>query len=329
MVGSECVRHFDRLGHEVRGIDNNQRRIFFGPDGDTTPTLERLKQETGFTHYKADIRNYGAMMTAFKKFKPEIVLHCAAQPSHDLAAKQPLEDFSVNAVGTLNLLEATRTHCPEAVFCFASTNKVYGDAPNEWALRDMETRFDYAFVTDGVDEMMRIDQSRHSLFGCSKLAADVLVQEYAKAFNLRTACFRAGCLTGSAHAAAEQHGFLAYIARCAKEDRLYTIFGYDGKQVRDNLHAFDVARAFEEFADDPQPGEVYNLGGGKDNSVSVLEAIQLIAEARGKPMNIEYADEPRPGDHVCYYTDTTKFRKRYPAWKVTRNLPSIFEELVA
>lgn len=329
LVGSECVRHFDRLGWRVHGWDNNGRRDFFGPEGDTKHNLERLRREARFTHHDVDIRFGFEVERVFQEIVPDLVIHCAAQPSHDLATQRPVDDFRVNALGTLNLLEATRRFAPDAVFCFASTNKVYGDAPNRLPLVEGQSRWDFAGAVDraGVNERMRIDRSRHSIFGASKLAADVMVQEYAHTYGLKTGCFRAGCLTGSAHAAVELHGFLAYLARCCREGRKYRVFGHKGKQVRDNLHAHDVARAFEDFAANPRPGEVYNLGGGPENSVSVLEAIGCVEAAFGRKLEWEYVDEPRGGDHVCYYSDTTKLRTHYPAWKVTRSLDSIITEL--
>lgn len=330
LVGSECVRHFARQGWLVHGIDGNQRRDFFGPDGDTSTNLSRLRETVEhFTPHHADIRNRPAMDLLFQQVKPELVIHAAAQPSHDLASKRPVDDFEVNALGTLNLLEATRQHAPEAVFCFCSTNKVYGDAPNELPLIETATRWEFARPEDrwGISERMRVDRSRHSVFGASKLAADVMVQEYGRTFGLRTGVFRGGCLTGGAHAGAELHGFLAYLGRCAKEGRTYRVYGYKGKQVRDNLHAYDVARAFEEFAANPRPGEVYNLGGGRYNAISILEAIAEFEAATGKRLRWDYIDQPRGGDHICYYTDTSKLRAHYPGWSVTRGIDRIIQEL--
>lgn len=350
LVGSECVRHFARRGHAVQGIDSNARREFFGRDGDTRANLKRLAREVpGYSHYPLDIRDRPGVREAVRRARPSVIIHAAAQPSHDLAALRPFDDFEVNAVGTLNLLEACRQHCPEAPFIFLSTNKVYGDAPNELPLAEKETRFDYQwerrtacdrhgdtvdiddeFGADpvaGINERMRVDASTHSLFGCSKLAADVMVQEYGRYHGLPTVCFRAGCLTGGAHAGAEQHGFLAYLARCIKEGRPYRVYGYKGKQVRDNLHAVDVASACEAFASCPTSGDVYNLGGGRPNSLSVLEAICQIEDAARKKLAWEYVEQPRRGDHVCYISDTSKFRRDYPEWKVTRSLPQIIEEL--
>jgi CDP-paratose 2-epimerase len=330
LVGSECVRYFDQRGWIVHGVDNNMRARFFGSDGDTTWNLRRLQDETrSFNHHPLDVRDRGDMLKLVKEVRPDYVVHCAAQPSHDLAASMPIEDFEINAGGTLHVLEAVRQSAPEAVFAFLSTNKVYGDAPNELPLAELETRWDYAEAArrDGIDETLRIDQSRHSLFGASKLAADVLVQEYGRYFGLRTVCFRGGCLTGPAHSAAELHGFLAYLARCLREGRPYRIYGYQGKQVRDNLHAHDVCRALEEFYDAPRSGAVYNLGGGRANSVSIREAIVLLQEMTGKRLRSEYMAEPRSGDHVCYITNMQRFRSDYPEWRVERTLSSILEEL--
>lgn len=331
LIGSACVRHFDAKGWEVAGVENNMRRDFFGPDGDTTWNLNALRAETRhFRHHEADIRDRERILQLVRDARPDLILHCAAQPSHDLAASRPFDDFDVNAGGTLNLLEATRRHAPEAVFCFMSTNKVYGDAPNELPLVEQETRWEYARPEDrnGVAETMRIDQSKHSIFGANKAAADLLVQEYGRYFGLKTGCFRGGCLTGAAHSAAELHGFLAYLVKCTREGRPYRVFGYKGKQVRDNLHAADVCRAFEEFYAAPRPGEVYNLGGGRENSVSVLEAIKLIEAACGRKLDWRYVDEARSGDHICYISDLTKFRSHYPNWRVTMSLPAILEEMV-
>ncbi len=328
LVGSECVRHFDALGRRVHGVDNNARRDFFGADGDTRANLRRLEHETNrFEHHGIDIRNRFEVFALFAELRPGLVIHCAAQPSHDLATRRPVDDFEVNAVGTLNLLEATRQIAPEAVFCFASTNKVYGDTPNLCPLVELETRFELGWPAQGFAESLSIDQSRHSIFGASKAAADLLVQEYARTFGLRTGCFRMGCITGGSHAGTELHGFLAYLVRCCREGRPYTVYGHKGKQVRDQLHAADVAAAFAEFAAAPRPGEVYNLGGGKQNSVSVLEAIDAVQDACGKKLEWTYSDVARGGDHICYYSDTSKFRSHYPGWDVKRDLGQIIEEL--
>lgn len=330
LVGSACVRHFAALGRRVVGLDSNARRDFFGPDGDTRPNLRALRADVpGYAHHKADVRDRAALAKLVRRHRPGLVIHAAAQPSHDLAAARPFDDFEANALGTLNLLEACRQHAPEAAFCFLSTNKVYGDAPNEIELEDAGSRFEPAREADrgGIGEGMRLDHCTHSLFGCSKLAADVLVQEYGRNLGLPTVCFRAGCLTGGAHAAAQQHGFLAYLARCVREGRPYTVFGHQGKQVRDNLHAADVARACEAFAANPGQGAVYNLGGGRANSVSVLEAIRACEDAAGKKLSWGYREQPRTGDHRWYISDTSRFEKDYPEWSVTVGLQQIIEEL--
>jgi CDP-paratose 2-epimerase len=260
---------------------------------------------------------------------PGLIVHCAAQPSHDLAARRAFDDFDVNAVGTLNLLEAARLSCPDAPFAFLSTNKVYGDAPNELSLVELETRFDYADPErrEGIDESCRIDGTTHSLFGASKAAADLVVQEYGRYFGMPTVCFRGGCLTGSNHASAELHGFLAYLARCIRERRQYRVYGYKGKQVRDNIHAHDVCLAILAFAENPRSGAVYNLGGGRANSISVLEAIARFEELVGQRLEYEYVDEPRRGDHICYITDLRRFRSDYPGWDVTVSLDDILTDL--
>jgi CDP-paratose 2-epimerase len=330
LIGSECVRHFEAKGFTVHGVDNNMRRDFFGADGDTSATVRELKRLCrNFTHHELDIRHRDAILALVEKIRPHLTIHCAAQPSHDLAAARPFDDFEVNAVGTLNLLEAVRRFAPECVFCFMSTNKVYGDAPNELPLVELETRWDYASASlcAGIDESLSIDHCTHSLFGASKVAADVLVQEYGRYFGMKTVCFRGGCLTGAAHAAAEQHGFLAYLAKCAHECRHYRVYGYKGKQVRDNLHAFDVCRAMEEFFLAPRCGEVYNLGGGRGNSVSVLEAIEMVQEFSGRKLSWEYVDQARKGDHICYISNVSKFRAHYPAWKISRSLDDILADL--
>jgi CDP-paratose 2-epimerase len=332
LIGSEMVVTIDRLEWEVHGVDNNMRRDFFGPDGDTTANLKRLVSATErFEHHDLDVRDRDGVARLFDELRPDLVVHCAAQPSHDLAARRPFDDFDVNAVGTLNLLEATRATCPESPFVFLSTNKVYGDAPNELELVELETRFDYAdpAFRDGIDESCRIDATLHSLFGASKAAADLLVQEYGRYFGMPTVCFRGGCLTGSNHASAELHGFLAYLARCVLEGRTYRIYGYKGKQVRDNIHASDVCAAALAFADAPRPGAVYNIGGGRANSVSILEAITRLEELTGRTLDVEYVDEARRGDHICYISDLRRLRADYPGWDVTVTLDEILRDLVS
>lgn len=330
LVGAECVSHFDAHGWRVIGIDNNLRRDFFGPAGDTSGSLARLLQSTRhFEHLDSDIRQRDQVMDLLHRRRPELIVHCAAQPSHDLAGRRPLDDFEVNAGGTLNLLEGARRHCPEAVFCFLSTNKVYGDAPNELRLVEKETRFDFAQPEhrDGIDETMRIDQTTHSLFGVSKAAADLLVQEYGRYFGMKTVCFRGGCLTGARHAAVELHGFLAYLMKCVRAGQPYRIYGYQGKQVRDILHAVDVCGAIACFYEAPRCGAVYNLGGGRNNSISVREAIARAQETVGKKLDYTYESQHRLGDHKCYITNLAKFRSHYPTWRVTMTLDQIFADL--
>jgi CDP-paratose 2-epimerase len=331
LIGSEVVRHFDKQADEVHGIDNNLRAAFFGQEGDTTWNLSRLRQETShFVPHAFDIRDQYPLLGLFASTRFDLIVHCAAQPSHDLAAKLPFDDFTVNANGTLNLLEATRRHCPEAVFIHMSTNKVYGDAPNEIPLRELATRWEYddPRFAGGIDETMRIDQSLHSLFGASKVAADVLVQEYGRYFGLKTTCFRGGCLTGSNHSAVEIHGFLAYLVKCNVERRRYTIFGHQGKQVRDNIHSRDVVRAMELVYQNPRSGAVYNLGGARANSVSILEAISRVERLTGIPMQTSYVDQPRKGDHVCYISNIGRLQRDYPEFRISVSLDAILEDIV-
>jgi CDP-paratose 2-epimerase len=330
LIGSELVVTLDREGWTVHGVDNNMRREFFGPDGDTTPNLERLVEvTTRFDHHGLDVRDREGVARLLADVRPDLVVHCAAQPSHDLAAKRPFDDFDVNAVGTLNLLEAARASCPESPFVFLSTNKVYGDTPNGVALLELETRWEYADpkLREGIDESFPIDRSLHSLFGVSKASADLLVQEYGLNFGLPTVCFRAGCLTGSRHAAVELHGFLAYLARALRDGVAYTVYGHKGKQVRDNLHARDVATAVMAFAESPKFGAVYNLGGGRANSVSMIEAIALLENLTGTMLDWTYVDEPRRGDHICYISDVRRFQADYPSWRVQVSLHDILAEL--
>lgn len=331
LIGSEAVTHFDRQGHRVVGVDNNMREIFFGPMGDTTWNRDRLIASTRtFKHLDLDIRDRMEVMRLFEDSEFDMIIHCAAQPSHDKAAHIPLLDFEVNAMGTMNLLEATRLHCPDAVFIHMSTNKVYGDAPNELPLVELETRYDYAQLKDfqGVAESCRIDQSLHSLFGASKVAADVMAQEYGRYFGLKVGVFRGGCLTGPSHAGVELHGFLSYLIKVAVSHGHYTVFGYKGKQVRDQIHSADVIRAFVAFAADPRPGEVYNLGGGRQNSTSVLESIALIERKLGHQVQWSYEERNRRGDHICYISDMSKFMSHYPQWRITRSLEDIVDELI-
>jgi CDP-paratose 2-epimerase len=331
LIGSEAVEHFDGQGHDVVGVDNNMRREFFGPAGDTLWNLERLKGKTKrFTHAALDIRDRAGIEELFRAHRFDLIVHCAAQPSHDKARDIPLLDFEVNAMGTINLLEATRQHCPEAVFVFTSTNKVYGDAPNEIPLKELETRWDYARAEDfaGVDETCRIDRTLHSLFGASKAAADLVAQEYGRYFGMNVCVFRGGCLTGPSHSGVELHGFLSYLVKVAMSGGKYSVFGYKGKQVRDNIHSHDVVRAIEEFAANPRPGEVYNMGGGRENSVSLLEAIARIENLTGRKIDWSYVEQPRKGDHICYISNLGKFKSHYPNWTVTRGVDAILEEIV-
>jgi CDP-paratose 2-epimerase len=332
LIGSEAAAFFDHRGWEVHGVDNNMRRDFFGPDGDTTWNLERLRKlTTHFTHHPLDIRDRAAMIDLIGRLEPDLLIHSASQPSHDLAKDRPFDDFDVNAVGTLNLLQAMRQTCPESPFIFMSTNKVYGDAPNELPLTELATRWDYADPADwhGIPETCRIDATLHSLFGASKVAADVMVQEYGRYFGMPTVCYRGGCLTGPNHSGAELHGFLAYLAKCIRDGRPYRVYGYKGKQVRDNIHAYDVCTAFLAFYENPRVAAVYNLGGGRDNSVSVLEAVAALEERIGKKLAFEYVDQNRVGDHICYISDLRRLKADYPGWDLTRSLDDILDELAA
>lgn len=331
LIGSEAVEHYDREGHDVHGIDNNMRREFFGQPGDTTWNLERLHRVTKrFTHHAIDIRDRGSLFALFAAQPFDLVIHCASQPSHDKACDIPLVDFDVNAVGTINLLEATRRSSPEAVFIHMSTNKVYGDAPNELPLVELETRYEYARPEDyeGISEECRIDRCLHSLFGASKAASDVVAQEYGRYFGMKVGVFRGGCLTGASHSGVELHGFLSYLVNVAVAGLPYRIFGYKGKQVRDQIHSRDVIAVFEAFARNPRPGAVYNLGGGRGNAASVLECIKLIEDVRGRPMIWSYEDKPRIGDHICYISDLRKLRADFPEWRITTTLPQIVGEMI-
>jgi CDP-paratose 2-epimerase len=331
LIGSEAVRFFDGLGFGVLGIDNNMRADFFGPQGDTTPTRRWLEATcTRFSHRSLDIRDRAAVGQLFEERRFDLVVHCAAQPSHDLAAKRPYDDFDVNALGTLHLLENCRRHSPEAVFIHVSTNKVYGDGPNHIRLRELETRWDYddPRYVNGIPEGFPVDQCLHSLFGASKLAGDVLAQEYGRYFGLKTGIFRGGCLTGPQHAGVELHGFLNYLVRVALREGPYTVYGYKGKQVRDQIHAQDVVRAFWAFVQQPRPGEVYNIGGGRDNAASVLECVEAIARKTGKRPRLTYSETNRIGDHICYYSDLSKFKNHYPGWSLKHSLDDILDEMI-
>lgn len=331
LIGSEAVESYDRRGFEVHGVDNNMRRAFFGPKGDTRWNLGRLKASTrNFTHHEVDIRDRATVFELFRMHPFDLIIHCAAQPSHDRAAAIPLDDFDVNAVGTLNLLEATRRHTPDAVFCFMSTNKVYGDAPNEVPLIETPTRWEYARAEDfaGITEECRIDRCLHSLFGASKVAADVLTQEYGRYFGLKTGTFRGGCLTGANHAGVELHGFLSYLVKVAAQDGEYRVFGYKAKQVRDQIHGADVIAAFDAFAAQPRPGEVYNLGGGRENSLSMMEAFAMLERRLGRSIRWQYDEQNRRGDHICYISDLSKLKSHYPQWSITRTLDDIVDEML-
>jgi len=311
-------------------MDNNMRKDFFGPQGDTTWNRQRLlKTYTSFKHHEMDIRDRGGVARLIADLKPDAIIHTAAQPSHDLAASRPYDDFDVNAVGTLNLLEAARQGCPESPFVHMSTNKVYGDAPNRLNLVEKETRWDYADAeyAQGIRETFAIDNSMHSIFGASKVAGDVMVQEYGRYFQMPTCCLRGGCLTGPNHSGVELHGFLSYLIKCNLEGRTYRIFGYKGKQVRDNIHSLDVVRFMDQFIQHPRVGQVYNLGGGRSNSISIIEAFKLIEGISGKRMHYKYVDENRRGDHVCYISDLSKMREHYPEWDITKGLLTTFEEI--
>src|SRR5580698_4477636 len=331
LIGSEVSRFFAQQGFQIHGIDDNHRAVFFGPEGDTSWVLGRLREEIpGYRHAALDIRDREGVLALVYEVRPYLIIHTAAQPSHDRAAAIPFLDFEVNALGTLHLLEAARRFCPESPFIHMSTNKVYGDRPNTLPLAELETRWDYAdpAFEHGIAEDFSIDQSKHSLFGASKVAADVTVQEYGRYFGMPTCCLRAGCLTGPNHAGVELDGFLSYLIRCNVEQREYRVFGYKGKQVRDNIHSEDVAAFILEFCRSPRCGEVYNLGGGYENSCSILEAFAMVERLTGKPQKYTYADENRIGDHICYYSDLTKMKAHYPAWRITRSLSDIFLEIV-
>lgn len=331
LIGSEVVDFFATQGENLHGVDNNMREEFFGPQGSTRWNQLRLQNShPTFTHHELDIRDRARVMALVNEIRPSVVIHAAAQPSHDRAAAIPFDDFDTNATGTLNLLEACRQYCPESPFIHMSTNKVYGDAPNNLPLEELETRWDFAeeHWRQGIPETFTIDQSKHSLFGASKLAADIVVQEYGRYFGMPTCCLRGGCLTGPSHSGVELHGFLSYLVKCNLEGRKYTVFGYRAKQVRDNIHARDVVGFMAEFIAAPRPGEVYNLGGGKANSISMLEAFDLIESISGKPMDWQYSDEARKGDHIVYYSDLRKMQSHFPAWQVTVNLETTIREIV-
>ncbi len=332
LIGSEVCVYFAReLGFQVHGMDNNQRAVFFGPQGDTRWNQQRLQKDlTSFVHHEVDIRDRAGVLELVRQLKPDAIVHTAAQPSHDRAAAIPFDDFDTNAVGTMNLLEAARQACPQSPFVHMSTNKVYGDAPNKIALEEKATRWDYADPSyiHGIPESFTIDQSKHSLFGASKVAADVMVQEYGRYFQMPTCCLRGGCLTGPNHSGVELHGFLSYLVKCNLEGREYRVFGYKGKQVRDNIHSLDVARFMAAFVQNPRCGEVYNLGGGKNNSCSILEAFAIAENFSGKKQKFTYVEENRIGDHICYYSDLRKMRAHYPAWDISVSLEETIRQIV-
>jgi CDP-paratose 2-epimerase len=331
LIGSEVCAYFSAQGYEVHGIDNNQRAVFFGPPGDTRWNQSRLQRELrSFVHHELDVRDRSGVLELMRAVRPHAIVHTAAQPSHDRAAAIPFDDFDTNAVGTLNLLEAARQACPESPFVHMSTNKVYGDLPNTIALVEQETRYDFADPAHahGIAETFSIDQSKHSLFGASKVAADVMVQEYGRYFGMPTCCLRGGCLTGPNHSGVELHGFLSYLVKCNLEGREYKVYGYKGKQVRDNIHSYDVARFIHAFVDGPRSGEVYNLGGGKPNACSVLEAFRLTAERTGVEQRYTYVDQNRIGDHIVYYSDLRKMRAHYAQWDITVGLADIVGQIV-
>src|SRR5713101_1334583 len=335
LIGAEAVRFFAAEGFDIVGIDNDMRRVLFGDDASTAWSRQRLQAEIKkYEHVDGDIRDPELLEAVFGRKGRAIsaVIHTAAQPSHDWAARDPQTDFGINANGTLNVLEATRRHCPDAAFVFTSTNKVYGDTPNLLPLFEKETRWevraDHPFAAHGIDESMSIDASTHSLFGASKVAADVLVQEYGRYFGMKTACFRGGCLTGPAHSGAELHGFLAYLARCAVTGKSYTIHGYKGKQVRDNIHSYDMVNAFWHFFQNPQAGAVYNMGGSRYSNCSVLEAINRIEELTARKLNYKLSDDARSGDHIWWISDVRKFQQHYPDWTYSYDLKRIIQEIV-
>jgi CDP-paratose 2-epimerase len=334
LVGSAAVASYARKGWNIIGVDNNQRQEFFGPAASTRRTLAALQEEfPRYTHYDIDIRDAAAMGKVLSDHAAdlELIIHAAAQPAHDWAAGAPLVDFQINAVATVQLLELTRQHAPKAVFVYVSTNKVYGDASNDLPYLEQDTRWEIApaheYAARGIAENLRTDRSLHSLFGCSKLSADVVVQEYGRYFGLKTVCFRCGCITGGKHAAVEQHGFLAYVMRCAVRKEAYLIHGYKGKQVRDNIHAEDLVGAFEQFRLNPRPGEVYNMGGSRYSNCSVMEAVKLCEEASGNTMSVSYSDGARKGDHIWWISDVSKFQRDYPDWRYQYDLPAIIRNL--
>jgi CDP-paratose 2-epimerase len=332
LIGSEVAVFFAGQGWKIHGVDNNQRAVFFGAQGDTRWNQSRLAEKLGqsFEHHELDIRDRGGVLSLLKEVKPDAIVHTAAQPSHDRAAAIPFDDFDTNAVGTLNILEAVRQACPESPFAHMSTNKVYGDKPNTIELVELETRWDFAdpAYADGIAEDFSIDQSKHSLFGASKVAADVMVQEYGRYFGIPTCCLRGGCLTGPNHSGVELHGFLSYLVKCNLEEREYKVFGYKGKQVRDNIHSHDVANFINAFINAPRIAEVYNIGGGRANSCSIWEAFKIVESFSGKAQKYTYLDENRIGDHMCYISNLNKMREHYPSWDITVSLEETIRQIV-
>ena len=335
LIGAESVRFFAAEGFDIVGIDNDMRRVFFGPEASTAWSRRRLEAEVkNYRHIDGDIRDPGLLDTVFARYGTAIaaVIHTAAQPSHDWAASDPQTDFAINANGTLNLLEATRRHCPQAAFVFTSTNKVYGDTPNRLPLVEQELRWEvspeHRYAAHGIDESMNVDSCLHSLFGASKLAADVIVQEYGRYFGMRTVCFRGGCLTGPGHAGTKLHGFLAYLAKCAVAGDPYTVFGYQGKQVRDNIHSYDLVNAFWHYIRAPRPGAVYNIGGSRHANCSMLEAIAACERLTGRAMNWSYSDQSRAGDHIWWISDVCRFQADYPDWRYRFDIETMLMEII-
>lgn len=335
LIGSEASKFFHSKGYTIVGIDNDMRSYFFGENASTNWNKNKLEESlTNYKHYNIDIRDFASIEKIFKEYSSDIkgVIHTAAQPSHDWAAKEPFTDFGVNATGTLNMLEATRLYANQAVFIFTSTNKVYGDTPNFLPLVELEERWEidssHKYFEKGIDEEMSIDNSKHSIFGASKVAADIMVQEYGKYFGMNTGVFRGGCLTGPAHSGAELHGFLAYLVQCSVAGKPYNVFGYKGKQVRDNIHSYDLIQAFWNFFNAPRQGEVYNMGGARFSNVSMLEAIRLIKEISGHQLNYTITENNRIGDHIWYVSDVDKFKSHYPAWELTYDIPTILAEMI-
>jgi len=331
LIGSEASRYFLSKGDLVWGIDNDMRSTFFGPLGTVKHTIDLLEKIEGYTHFYSDITSEPQMNMIFDTVRPDIVIHCAAQPSHDKAADIPILDFNVNAFGTINLLENARNYCNEnLVFIHMSTNKVYGDGPNKLNLVETSMRYDFKddVFFNGIDESFSIDNCLHSLFGASKVSADIIAQEYGKYFGMNVGIFRGGCLTGPHHSGVELHGFLSYIVKCAVLNKPYTIFGYKGKQVRDQIHSYDVIKSFEKFIENPRKGEVYNIGGGRKNSASILEIVELLNDNHDLSLDYEISDSSRTGDHICYYTDIFKLKHHFPGWSVTKNLNEIVDEIV-